>query len=654
MNCHADTTASTSIVATNTPQVMLVGQPNVGKSVLFKRLTGQYVTVSNYPGTTVEVARGKAMLGEQSMDVVDAPGINSLQPLAADESVTRSLLLERQATTVVQVADTKNLSRALFLTLQFAELDIPLVLDLNMVDEAQRRGVRVHNDDLSRLLGIRVVSTVATNGQGVETLLNSLRSAQVPTVQVAYTPDIEEAVEGIENLLPATLEGKRWYALALLARDPQLEQELDLGKAHLTAIERIRAHAQDGQGRSLRQVITQQRWQAIAAISEQVYSRQDAGRTSWGERLGWWSVHPILGWPILGAVLFLLYKFVGEFGAGTLVGLFEDTLFGKFVNPAVSGLLETLAVPAFVQEFVAGEYGLVTVGLAYGIGIVLPIVATFFLAFGMLEDSGYLPRLAVMLNRSFQRIGLNGKAVLPMVLGLGCVTMATMTTRILGSRKERVMATLLLALSVPCSAQLGVVLAMVGWLNPGGVFIWAGVVLGVMLLVGWLASRLIPGESSDFVMELPPLRMPQLDNLLIKTMARLEWYLKEVIPLFLVATVALFVLSKTGALAVVEAVMKPLVTGWLGLPEQTAGYFLVGFLRRDYGATGIFDLARQGLLSPNQILVSLVVLTLFVPCVAAVMMMVKEHGLKTAAAIVAFVFPFAFLVGGLVRIVVGG
>jgi ferrous iron transport protein B len=259
-----------------------------------------------------------------------------------------------------------------------------------------------------------------------------------------------------------------------------------------------------------------------------------------------------------------------------------------------------------------------------------------------------------MLNRNFERIGLNGKAVLPMVLGLGCVTMATMSTRILGTRKERIMATLLLALSVPCSAQLGVVLAMVGWLNPGGVFIWAAVVLGVMLLVGWLAARLVPGDSSDFVMELPPLRMPQLDNLVVKTLARLEWYLKEVIPLFLVATVALFLLAKAGALGVIEGAMRPLVVGWLGLPEQTAGFFLVGFLRRDYGATGLFDMARQGLLSPEQILVSLVVLTLFVPCVAAVLMMVKEHGWKIATGIVVFVFPFAFLVGGLVRLVVGG
>ncbi len=185
-----------------------------------------------------------------------------------------------------------------------------------------------------------------------------------------------------------------------------------------------------------------------------------------------------------------------------------------------------------------------------------------------------------------------------------------------------------------------------------GVLIWAGVVVGVMLLVGWLASRVVPGDSSDFVMELPPLRLPQRDNLVVKTLARLEWYLKEVIPLFLLATAALFVLAKTGALGVVEEAMKPLVTGWLGLPETTAGMFLMGFLRRDYGATGLFDMARQGLLSPDQMLVSLVVITLFVPCVATVMMMIKERGWKTALGIVAFVFPFAFAVGGLVRIMI--
>lgn len=658
MNCHAsptetiigtiDAPAGTSIA----PILILAGQPNVGKSVLFKRMTGQYVTVSNYAGTTVEVARGKAAFGDRRTLVVDAPGINSLQSAAADENVTRDLLLERRAHAVVQVADAKNLSRALFLTLQFAELDIPLVLDLNMEDEARRRGISIDTPRLAELLGIDVVSTVATSGIGVDNLVSRLSASRVPILQVGYSAEIERAVGAIEALLPAELSGKRWHALALLGRDSQLEKELALGPDHLEIIERIRTFAQEGERKSLAQAITEQRWRAIARIAGEVYIRSSATRgerLAWGERLGRFALHPVGGWAVLAFVLFAVYKLVGEFGAGTLVDLLEGTVFGQWINPAIVSLLSWAGSPDYVTNFLMGDYGLLTVGLTYGIGIVLPIVTTFFLAFGVLEDSGYLPRLSVLLNRSFKLIGLNGKAVLPMVLGLGCVTMATMTTRILGTRKERVIATLLLALSIPCSAQLGVVLAMVGWLTPAGIAIWASVVVGVLLLVGWLASKMVPGERSDFVMELPPMRLPQADNLLIKTLARLEWYLKEVIPLFLVATVVLFVLSKTGALGAIEALAKPVVSDWLGLPPETAGIFLMGFLRRDYGATGLFDMARQGLLSSDQILVSLVVITLFVPCVATVFMIVKEHGWKTAAAIAIFVFPFAFLVGGVVR-----
>jgi ferrous iron transport protein B len=651
MGCHA---AESAVLPGQEGLVILAGQPNVGKSVLFKRLTGRYATVSNYPGTTVEVTRGTAALAGRRMTVVDAPGINSLQPLTPDEGVTRSLLLQRDAESVVQVADAKNLSRALFLTLQFAELDIPLVLDLNMMDEARRRGVSVDAGRLSSLLGVDVVSTIATSGHGIDALAEGLSSARVPTLQAIYSPEIEQAAAAVESLLPPDLPGKRWHSLALLAGDPSLERDLTLGPARIEAIARVREDAQAGQRRSLAQTITQQRWATIADVAYEVYATAKGTRTSLGERAGWWAVHPLWGWPILAGVLFIVYKLVGELGAGTLVDFLEGTVFGQWINPAVTGLLAWLGAPALLVDLLAGEYGLLTVGLSYGIGIVLPIVSIFFLVFGVLEDSGYLPRLAVMLNRAFARIGLNGKAVLPMVLGLGCVTMATMTTRVLGTRKERVMATLLLALSVPCSAQLGVVLAMAGGLSTAAVLTWGGVVLGVMLLVGWLAGRLVPGDASDFVMELPPLRPPRLDNLLVKTLARVEWYLKEVIPLFLIATAGLWILARTGILGGIESVMSPLVVGWLGLPPEASGMLLLGFLRRDYGATGMFDMARNGLLTPDQVLVSLVVLTLFVPCVATVIMMAKEHGARTAAAIVAFVFPFAFLVGGLVRLVAGG
>jgi ferrous iron transport protein B len=273
-------------------------------------------------------------------------------------------------------------------------------------------------------------------------------------------------------------------------------------------------------------------------------------------------------------------------------------------------------------------------------------VATFFIAFGLLEDSGYLPRLAVMVNRLFRTMGLNGKAVLPMVLGLGCDTMATLTTRILETKKERILVTLLLALGVPCSAQLGVILGMIRSLSLGATLVWAGTVAGTMLLVGWIAARVVPGQTSDFILELPPIRRPQLGNIVVKTLARIEWYLREAVPLFLLGTLILFTVDRLHLLGSIQRVSAPVVQGILGLPPQAAEAFLIGFLRRDYGAAGLYNLSRDGLLDPVQLIVSMVTITLFVPCIANLFIMIKERGAKTALIMVAFIVPMAFLVGG--------
>jgi ferrous iron transport protein B len=284
--------------------------------------------------------------------------------------------------------------------------------------------------------------------------------------------------------------------------------------------------------------------------------------------------------------------------------------------------------------------------LSYAIALILPIVSTFFLAFGVLEDSGYLPRLAVMVNRLFKTMGLNGKAVLPMVLGLGCDTMATLTARILETKRERIIVTLLLALGVPCSAQLGVILGMIRSLSIGATLVWGGCIVGTMLAVGWLAARLVPGQTSDFILELPPIRRPQLGNLFVKTMARIEWYLREAVPLFLLGTLVLFLCDRLRLLGIIERAAAPVVVGVLGLPERAAEAFLIGFLRRDYGAAGLYDMARDGLLNPVQIVVSMVTITLFVPCIANFFIMIKERGIRTALLMAAFITPLAFLVGG--------
>jgi ferrous iron transport protein B len=384
-------------------------------------------------------------------------------------------------------------------------------------------------------------------------------------------------------------------------------------------------------------------------------------------------MHPIWGIPVLIGVLFIAWFFVGKFGAGDVVNFVENTIFNGFVNPwairgfdflfrfphqhVIQGGVITATYTAghvtgtwpiiakFIHDLLVGPYGVLTMALTYAIAIVLPVVTTFFIFFGLLEDSGYLPRLAVMLNRIFKAMGLNGKAVLPMVLGLGCDTMATLTTRILETKKEAIIVTLLLALGVPCSAQLGVIMAMLGPLPLAATLTWLGVIGATIFLVGWLASKLVRGETGDFILEVPPVRMPKISNILIKVAARTEWYLKEAVPLFVVGTLLLYILDAAGLLIRFQHFIAPLIVGGLHLPTEASNAFLIGFLRRDYGAAGLFHLQQQGLLDPVQTVVSLTVITLFIPCVANFLVVIKERGLKTGMAMSTFIMVYAFGTG---------
>ncbi|MFA5072749.1 MAG: ferrous iron transport protein B [Nitrospirota bacterium] len=635
-------------------KVLLIGNPNVGKSALFGLLTGTYVTVSNYPGTTVEVTYGNATLHKVKSVVVDTPGVNTLVPMSEDEEVTRDILLAERPDVVIQVADTKNLRRGLLITLQLAEMGLPFLLDLNMDDEAKSRGIIVDQALLEHLLGVPVVKTVAIRKNGIDSLLAAIQKPRITSLSVTYEEPIERGIEEIATLLPKSPISRRSLALMILSGDQSLNEWLHARVDHhsIQTIEHIRQSVQSRFHNSLGYIITSKRLQKADQILAQVMIRErDDRQSSIGSFLDSLSMHPVLGFPILLLVLYLVYQFVGVLGAGVMVTFLEKTVFGTYLNPLSTTVVDFLFPWPFLRELFVGEYGLVTMALTYSIAIVLPIVGFFFIAFGLLEDSGYLPRLAVMVNRIFGIMGLNGKAVLPMVLGLGCDTMATLTTRILETRKERILVTLLLALGVPCSAQLGVILGLVSGISAVATGIWLLTIVMVMLLTGYLASKVISGEPSDFILELPPLRIPHISNILVKTLARVEWYLKEAVPLFILGTLILFLGHTLGALDYLQKITDPLVVGLLGLPSKAAEAFVIGFLRRDYGAAGLFVLAKEGMLNPNQIVIGLIVMTLFVPCIANFFMMVKERGLKIALYMVAFIFPFAFGIGALVHLV---
>lgn len=634
------------------PKIALVGNPNVGKSVIFGYLTGRYVNVANYPGTTVEVSRGQSSAADRKVTLIDTPGINSLVPMSEEEQVTRDILLEEGVDEIIQIADTKNLRRALLISLQLAEMGIPYQLDLNMEDEAVSLGITIDKKRLAELLGVPVVGTVAIQKKGLAELKKSFLSLPPSSYQFHYSTEIEEAIGHIEALLPESPLSRRSIALMILSGDRSLTEWLHerLPEPSISAIDEIRAHLARCTSESLAYLINRERLKVVDRLLAQVMQKEPTGKRGWSAIIGRLCMHPLWGIFILAGVLYAFYEFVGNFGAQIAVDWFENTLFGDYLNPWATQLFsKVFFFSSFLKDLFVGPYGIITMALTYAFAIIFPIVVTFFIAFSLMEDSGYLPRLAIMLNRIFKLIGLNGKAVVPMVLGLGCDTMATMSARIMDTKKERVILTLLLALGVPCSAQLGIILGMLGtmpfWVTP----LWLGVVIGILLTVGFLSSKILSGTRSDFMMEIPPIRRPTLYNILTKTMARLEWYLREVVPLFVLGTLILFFLDKFQWLPAIQRWTNPLVVGVLDLPPEGTEAFLIGFLRRDYGATRFFDMYMDGRLDVIQATVSLIVITLFVPCLANILMIIKERGIKTTAAIVALIYPLAFLVGGVVN-----
>ncbi len=450
-----------------------------------------------------------------------------------------------------------------------------------------------------------------------------------------YAPAIEQAIGEIESHLRGNYAlSPRTVALLLLQGDEELWEEVRLQESPATfaTLQAIKKGLEESSETPLAWAIEQARHQWSQQLSAQVlqHSAPPKPRTV-AEWIGWLCMNPWTGLPVLALVLYFgLYQFVGVFGAGTVVALIEEDLFGKYINPAVESFVRNLVPWASIQELLVGEYGVWTLGVTYAIALILPIVTFFFLVFAILEDTGYLPRLALLIDRVFKALGLNGRAVIPIVLGFGCDTMATVVTRVLETRRERILTTFLLTLTIPCSAQLGVVLALLAQ-YPLGLLIWTGVLIGVFLVAGWLSAQVLPGKPMPFYMEIPPMRLPNLGNVALKTLARLHWYFLEVFPLFLLASVLIWIGQLTGLFEWALRVIAPITT-LLNLPEQASVALLFGFFRRDYGAAGLYDLQQAGLLTGNQLLIVAVVLTLFVPCVAQFLITIKERGWKTALA----------------------
>lgn len=592
-------------------KIVLTGNPNVGKSIFFNSFTGVYVDVSNYPGTTLDISSGKY----NDDVVIDTPGVYGVSSFNDEEIVARDAIAS--ADVVVNVVDAVHLERDLFLTQQVIDMGIPVIVALNMMDEAQKNGLDIDIKKLSKELGVPIIPTIAPKGEGLEEVKESVNKAKVGTSSLK----LDKKMDGLiaQNI-------RKSEAMLILEGDPHVAEKNNISPM------------------DFREEIYKGRRERVNEIIDKVVKETKSGN-SFKTKLGRLMVKPITGIPMLLISLYLLYQFVGVFIAQTVVGITEETFFIEKYEPFITGIVTKFVdATSLVGELLVGEFGLLTMAVTYTFGLLLPLVIGFYFFLGLLEDSGYMPRIAALVDRMLTRLGLNGRAIIPMLLGFGCVTMATITTRLLGSKRERIIAVFLLGLAIPCSAQLGVIAGLIAPLGAKFFIIYVLAIFIVYVLAGTFLNKVLPGESTDLLIDLPPLRLPRLTNVLKKTYIKSLSFIKEAGPIFAIGAVVITLMSRFGILEAIQDAVAPITTGWLGLPKEAATAFIMGIVRRDFGAAGLSALS----MSPAQTVVSLITITLFVPCIAAMMIMIKERSWKESLVIWFGSWITAFVTGGIV------
>ncbi len=628
------------------PLLALVGQPNCGKSTLFNAVAGFRAHTANFPGTTVSRTEATASAGARRFRIVDLPGTYSLSAHDPAEKVTRDFLFSGQVDAVIAVVDASVLARSIELVLQLVEMGVPMVVALNMMDEARRKGIEVDASALGARLGVPVVPTVATRGQGVAAVMEEALAAagrRAAGEAPRYDKDVEEAVEEIlQRMPPEMTEGgrvpPRFAALRLLEADADLESRaasIDAGFADF--VRRRRRELAELHGWPEEAVLASHRHAVTMDLFEAVAKVSSGGRRGPGERLDGVLLHPLLGLP--AAVLSLALIFGASFWIG-------DLLSGALARP-FERLSDLLGPGAREHLGLAALKGLLE-GVGGGAGIVLPYLVPLLLVLSLLEDVGYLPRLAYLMDGLLHRARLHGRSVVPLILGYGCTVPAVMGARIMENPRDRLMVVLLAPL-VPCSARSVVILALVGavlgpWYAAGVYF--ANVL--VTALVGRCLGAFLPGEDAGLLMEVPPYRLPAIASLLKKTWFRARDFLVGAWPLLVAASAVMGVLEFAGAAGVLNRLLSQLTAGWLGLPPAVGVTLVFGVLRKELSllllssALGTTDVAAA--MSPVQILTFAVFVTFYVPCVSSMAVQIREVGwrwtlvsalINTAAALAA-------------------
>jgi ferrous iron transport protein B len=627
--------------------ILLIGNPNVGKTSIFNQLSRKYAITANYPFTTVELNTDAIRVYGKEFELIDAAGIYRLDHPSEDGQLTRDIIFKNHPEIIIQVFEAANIERSLLLTAQLLELKIPLIVVLNMIDETAKQGIRINSGMLSEQLHVPVIETIAIEGKGIDEIKRAIRKLKSSGQIVQYPRIVQQFYQEMMALFPQKNKPPRPIITLLALEDPfairWIEENYGREIAQKVNDRYDKFLDKNVVNLSIAILNSQNSW--LQNIIEQVVT-QKGEITKFGiQKFGQWSRHPVYGWIIVGGVIFLTYLIVGKFGATLLVNKLDQYLFRPLIEH-----IDTLVPWAVVNRFLIGDYGLLTTGLFNAIGTVLPIITLFFLVLNFLEDIGYLTNLIILTNRLFKKVGLTGKSILPIVLGFGCKTMATLSTKILDSNKEKYIAIFLIGLAIPCSSQMSVIIAVLALQPISAFLIVISMLFMIEIIAGLVLNRIIPEEKySDFIIEIPPIRLPDVKLLLQKTYYRTMWFLKEAVPLFIFGALLLFILHETGGMMYLEWALRPIVVSFLNLPINFSEALVMSLARSEAGAVLIMNMVKQGDLNTIQVIVSIIVITLFIPCISNVMAMIKELKLKKAMVMMTIITITAFLIGGLIN-----
>ena len=680
-------------------RLVILGNVNVGKTSLFDKLTAAGEHAVNIPGSTHTAKRGLLRVGSRAATrpflrncaacshhgprerlrrklpgsccetvgyeascpalkgkpgrtgegpavthLFDTPGSATLAATSEDEMVARDLLLSGAMDGVLLVADAKNMRRTLALALEVAEFGLPMVLCLNMLDEAELMGVEVDDAALTRILSTPITRTIAVQNVGITRLAQALDKASPPQRLVTFPDALEAALTRMEELLSGQRIPARALGILTLTGDRGVRTWLSrrLDRLQLDELDAQVIRAQESFNTPLDVVIADSFHAEAGRIAGRTVVRSAAGPDLL-VRFGHLAQRPFPGLLIGLGVLVLAYYWIGAFGATFVVDNLSTRLFDGLLIPLCERAVAHIP-SAFLRDAIMDpDFGLLPAGLFLAIGIVLPVLFCFYLLQAVLEDSGYLPRLSVLFDQLFRWLGLNGQGLIPLVLGFSCVAMAVITTRMLPTRKERVLLTLLLTLGVPCAPLLAVMLVILGdlpWTASVAVF---GVLLTQTALLGYVAHRMLPGALPDLILEIPRMRIPRPRVLLAKTWRNTWQFMREALPIFLAASFGVFIFDRIGGLALLENLAHPVVNGMLGLPDEAVQVFIKTMIRRENGATELSHMREH--FNGLQMVVTMVVMVFLIPCINTVIVVFKERGVRDSLAILTTVVVYAMVVG---------